>query len=73
MNINDVEGADLTIYDEYGNSFTLDISPLELAVMLKAIGYHRTNEGATVFAENELEKVLKGEVNPFVLIRVEAR
>lgn len=63
------EGAELTIYYE-GGDISVSLTPIQLAVALKALGMHFEEHGdiyCTQHAESTLEAILKGNLNPFTL------
>ena len=64
---NQFEGAELTIYTVDGDDFSLPLDALELAVMLKAIGFYKQGPNVTNFGKQTLMRILAGEINPFRL------
>lgn len=66
--INNLDGAELTVYLKDGNSFNICLDSIELIVVLKAIGFEIQSENQyNTFAPSTLEKILNGKINPFTL------
>lgn len=66
--INNLDGAELTVYLKDGNSFNICLDSMELVVALKAIGFEiQGGNQYNTFAPNTLESILKGKINPFTL------
>ena len=65
---NNFEGAELTLYTEGEQTICLSLDALEVAVMLKAIGFKMTTPNTySHFGSAALTQILKGEINPFDL------
>lgn len=65
------DGAEINIYTRDGESFSIGVGKLELAVMLKAIGFELSSGSYfNQFGEDTLKKILAGDINPFVLKKV---
>lgn len=63
-----LEAAEITLYAEDGYTIMLDLDPMALAVMLKAIGFKYIGNGkVTQFGPNTLDKIYNGKINPFTL------
>ena len=70
--INNLDGAELTVYLKDGNSFNFCLDSIELIVVLKAIGFEiQSGNQYNTFAPSTLESILKGEINPFRLKSIE--
>lgn len=66
--INNLDGAELTVYLKDGNSFNICLDSMELVVALKAIGFEiQSGNQYNTFAPSTLEKILNGKINPFTL------
>lgn len=66
----EIRGAEITLYSDAGGQGFLDLSPLQLAVALKAIGYRDYGDKYSIFEDDTLEAILQGEINPFRLSEV---
>ncbi len=68
MRNNDIiEGAEIIIYFENGNQVCVNLNDLQLITIIKALGLDNFDEeGYEAYSKNLLERVIKGEINPFV-------
>ena len=61
----------MKLYTEDGEIFTIELDLLETIVALKSIGFSDLNmKSYSLFGKNTLERILKGEINPFRLKEV---
>lgn len=61
-----IEGADLTIYDENGDNFTIGLSNTQLTICLKILGIQlsKDGQGYVMFSDSSLKKLTTMEGNP---------
>ena len=61
-----IDGADLTLYDENGNNFTIGLSNNQLAICLKILGIEMSMDGRsyTMFSDDTLRTFAKMKSNP---------
>lgn len=70
-NNKEFKAAMMKLYTTNGESYTIELDLIETIVALKAIGFSELNEKSySLFGKNTLERILKGEINPFRLKEV---
>ena len=65
--------AEIIFYEKYGDGqICVDLSKTQLEVVRKALGLEIdfVNDSYTTFTDKALKTFLKGEINPFNLIKV---
>lgn len=69
MNI--IEGAELNVYTQYGEDFSVDLSPTQLFVLIKILGIELSdNKTFSCFSDETLKKLIKLEANPLNLKKI---
>ena len=68
-----IEGVDLTMYFGYGDSYTLPLSPVQTAIIIKILGLAKDgNDGdMSYYTDETLKQFLKFKGNPLRLKEVE--
>lgn len=62
-----IDGAELIIYDENGDDFTIELSATQLAVCIKILGIEANNDYYTSFSDDTLKRFSKMKGNPLSL------
>ena len=68
-----IAGAELTMYLGGGNSDTLSLSPMQLAIVIKILGLSLETETGDIacYSDETLKQMLKLKGNPLRLIEVD--
>lgn len=67
-----IRGAEIVLWSDAGGRSLTDLSPLQLTVALRALGYEENFQTGeyTMFADDTLRNILNGKINPFRITRV---
>lgn len=60
-----IEGAEITLYLKDGDNLSLDLSPLQLAAIIKLLGlrYDKINDTWGMFSDESLQKLMDKTIN----------
>ncbi len=62
-----IEGAEILIYFENGEQISVNLNDLQLLTVIKALGLNNfDDEGYEAYSKSLLEKIIKGDINPFL-------
>lgn len=66
--MNYIESAEIGIDTINGNHFTVDLSPTQLAIICKILGFNfKANGEMTCFSDSSLKKIIDMQGNPLKL------
>lgn len=60
-----IHSAEIVIYSDKGGRSLLSLSPKQLAVTLKVLGYMEHGDEYEIFSEDTLDLIMRGAFNPF--------
>lgn len=70
MNVNSFEGAEITIYTQAGGQFNFELSPMQVYVTLKLLGFQfekGNNSSYSCYSDKTLDSFLSYKSNPLNL------
>lgn len=62
-----IEGAELTVYVDGGENITIDLSPVQLAGIIKLLGieYNATDSTVTMFSDDTVKLLIEKGLSRF--------
>lgn len=64
-----IEEVEMTFYDNFGNQESIELSPMQMAIVLKILGISRTSSTSiSCFSDETLRKFTQMQGNPLRLV-----
>lgn len=62
-----ISGAELTLYDEYSNNFSFDLSPTQLMAIGKLLGLNLSNGEMKCYSDESLKLIMSKTIDKWKL------